>query len=85
MEETFNRRQTASLDRLAEKDNRLRSLAAELNSKQVVRIHDNTSKTRLSLLFYAIVGNAMMISKQNLELLEVFNLSFGEIEETLHK
>lgn len=85
VEETFNRRQTANLNRLAEKDHRLRSLAAELNSKQVIRIHDNTSKTRLSLLFYAIVGNAMMISKQNLELLEVFNLSFGEIKETLHK
>jgi hypothetical protein len=80
VEETFNRRQTANLDRLAEKDLRLRNLAAELNIKQVARIHDSASKTRLSILYYAIVGNAMMISKQNLELLEIFNLSFGEIE-----
>jgi phosphate/sulfate permease len=80
VEETFNRRQTANLDRLAEKDLQLRNLAAELNIKQVARIHDSASKTRLSILYYAIVGNAMMISKQNLELLEIFNLSFGEIE-----
>ncbi len=80
VEETFNHRQTANLDRLAEKDLRLRNLAAELNIKQVARIQDSTSKTRLSILYYAIVGNAMMISKQNLELLEIFNLSFGEIE-----
>lgn len=83
VEETFTRRQTANLDRLAEKDARLRDLAAELNAKQVERIHDSTSKTRLSILYYAIVGNAMMLSKQNLELLEIFHHSFGEIEETL--
>lgn len=80
VEETFNRRQTADIDRLIEKDNRLRDLAAELNIKQVTRIQDSASKTRLSILYYAIVGNAMMISKQNLELVEIFNLSFGEIE-----
>lgn len=85
VEKTFTRRQTANLHRLTEKDRQLRDLAAELNRKQILRIHDNTSKTRLSLLFYAIVGNAMMISKQNLELLEVFHLSFGEIEESLQK
>ena len=83
VEETFNHRQTANLNSLAEKDRRLRDLAAELNVKQVARIYDSASKTRLSILYYAIVGNAMMLSKQNLELLEIFNLSFGEIEETL--
>jgi len=80
VEETFNRRQTANLNRLAEKDTRLRKLAAELNVKQVARIYDSASKTRLSILFYAIVGNAMILSKQNLELLKIFNNSFGEIE-----
>mgnify|MGYP000215224832 FL=1 len=83
VEETFNRRQTANLGRLAEKDLQLRDLAAELNAKQMARIHDSSSKTRLSILYYSIVGNAMMLSKQNLELLEIFNLSFGEIEETI--
>lgn len=80
VEETFSRRQTASLERLTEKDGQLRALAAELNAKQVARIHDNSSKTRLSILYYGIVGNAMMLSKQSLELLEIFDLSFGEFE-----
>ena len=80
VEETFTHRQTANLALLTEKDQQLRDLAAELNVKQVARIHDSASKTRLSILYYAIVGNAMMISKQNLELLEIFNLSFSEIE-----
>ncbi|APG27264.1 phosphate:sodium symporter [Syntrophotalea acetylenivorans] len=83
VEETFNHKQTANLSRLTAKDRQLRDLAAELNIKQVARIQDSASKTRLSILYYAIVGNAMMLSKQNLELLEIFNLSFGEIEETL--
>lgn len=80
VEETINRRQTGHLERLTEKDERLRELAAELNAKQLARIQDGSSKTRLSILYYAIVGNAMMVSKQNLELLEIFDDSFGEIE-----
>ncbi|MFA7535064.1 MAG: inorganic phosphate transporter [Desulfuromonadales bacterium] len=80
VETTFSRKQTANLDRLTEKDGRLRALAAELNARQVPRISDNTSKTRLSILYYAIVGNAMMLSKQNLELLEIFDIAFGKFE-----
>jgi phosphate/sulfate permease len=80
VEETFNRKQTADLERLGEKDRQLRALAAELDAKQATRIHDNSSKTRLSILYYSIVGNAMMLSKQNLELLEIFDLSFGKFE-----
>jgi phosphate/sulfate permease len=80
VEETFNRHQTASLDSLRHKDKHLRDLADKLNRLQVVRIHDNTSKTRLSILYYSIIGNAMMISKQNLELLEIFEMSFGRVE-----
>ena len=49
----------------------------------VARIEGNSSKTRLSILYYGIVGNAMMLSKQKLELLEIFALSFGEIEPTM--
>ncbi|MBF0646289.1 inorganic phosphate transporter [Desulfuromonas acetoxidans] len=80
VEETFHRRRTADLDSLRRKDEQLRTLAAMLDEKQALRIHDNSSKTRLSILYYAIVGNAMMLSKQNLELLEIFEQSFGEID-----
>ncbi|PLX76928.1 MAG: phosphate:sodium symporter, partial [Desulfuromonas sp.] len=80
VEEVISRRQIADLARLREKDAELREFAAALNEKQMARIHNNSSKTRLSILYYGIIGNAMMISKQNLELLEIFDQSFGEIE-----
>ena len=61
------------------RDRELRKLAERFNREQIGRINDKSSKTRLSILFYAIVGNAMMISKQNLRLLEIFNESFGGV------
>jgi phosphate/sulfate permease len=81
VEETFSRRQPADIVALTEKDGRLRALAAELNELQAARIKNNTSKTRLSILYYGIVGNVMMLSKQSLELLEIFDTSFGELQE----
>ncbi len=78
--ELISRGRIAELDAIEEKDHQLRQLAAELNEKQVERIKDNSSKTRLSILYYGIIGNAMMISKQNLELLEIFNESFSGVE-----
>jgi len=81
VESTFDRMQTTDLEKLRELDADLRAFASELNDRQVPRIKDIKSKTRLSILYYAIVGNAMMLSKQNLELLEIFEESFGEIED----
>ncbi|ABA87406.1 sodium/phosphate symporter superfamily protein [Syntrophotalea carbinolica DSM 2380] len=81
VEGTFGRKQPANLQEIEAKDARLRALATELNARQVARIKDSSSKTRLSILFYAVVGNAMMLSKQNLELLDIFEQSFGVAEE----
>ena len=80
VETTVSRKQTANLEQLEAKDAELRAFAAELNLKQAARIQNNSSKTRLSILYYGIVGNAMMLSKQNLELLEIFDESFGKID-----
>ena len=80
VEETISRRQIMNLEKLQQMDTDLRAFAAKLNEKQMARINDNSSKTRLSILYYGIVGNAMMLSKQNLELLEIFERSFGEVE-----
>jgi|GEM_PF-4513374 len=69
--------QTANIGKLRELDAELREFASQLNDNQMTRIKAVSSKTRLSILYYAIVGNAMMLSKQNLELLEIFDQSFG--------
>jgi phosphate/sulfate permease len=81
VERAFRRRRTVAYSTVAEKDKKLRELAARLNQEQIGRIADRTSKTRLSILFYAIVGNAMMLSKQCLKLLEIFDESFGNSDE----
>lgn len=54
----------------------LRELVEDFNENQIERIRDNSSKTRLSILFYAISGNCVMMAKQNIKLLEIFNESF---------
>jgi hypothetical protein len=78
-EQMLAHRSPRDLSGLIARDNELRALVKTLNKGQTARIQDGSSKTRLSILYYAIVGNAMMISKQNLRLLEIFNRSFGEV------
>jgi len=85
VEETLTNRRTAELGELIKKNRKLVALADELNVKQVQRIKDNTSKTRLSILYYGILGNAKMLSKQCIELLEIFEQSFGGLDEKIKK
>ena len=54
----------------------LRELVDDYNENQIKRIRDDSSKTRLSILFYAISGNSVMMAKQNIKLLDIFNESF---------
>lgn len=57
---------------------RLQSLTCICDRAQKQRIESNQSKTRLSILYYAIMGNAMMVAKQNIKLVEIFNEAFGQ-------
>jgi hypothetical protein len=54
----------------------LRELVDEFNANQIQRIRNDSSKTRLSILFYAISGNCVMMAKQTIKLLEIFNQAF---------
>jgi phosphate/sulfate permease len=65
---------------VAERDEAIRQLAEQLHGTQLERIRSGESKTRLTILFYAIVGNATMLSRQAVRLLEVFEESFGAEE-----
>ena len=77
VESTIKRHQSNSRDKVVEKDRRLRELAERLNESQIERIREGGSKTRLSILFYSIVGNALMLSKQSLRLLDSFEEAFS--------
>ena len=63
---------------VSEKERQLKKLASSLNQKQIARIQDGSSKTRLSILFYSIIGNAVMLGRQNLRLVEACDELFGE-------
>jgi hypothetical protein len=80
VETTINQGQASNYRAAVERDRELRNLAESFNHRQSQRIQDDISKTRLSILYYAIVGNAMMISKQNLKILEIFEESFGGVK-----
>jgi Na+/phosphate symporter len=76
VEATFEKRETFSPDIILKQIQDMRDFADEYHYKQIERIQDDTSKTRLSILFYAIIGNCIMLGKQNLKLLEIFQESF---------
>ena len=64
-------------DRIVEQFHSLRYLECQCNEEQIRRIGiERTSKTRLSILYYALVGNCVLIAKQSIKLLQIFNESF---------
>jgi len=75
-ETSFNRKEIVDYQNIVDQYLYMRKLADQFNQNQIERIRSDTSKTRLSILYYAIVGNCIMIGKQNIKLLEIFNESF---------
>jgi phosphate/sulfate permease len=73
VEMAINKRDMRCYDTVVAKNKTLRGIAKSHNQTQIERIRNGESKTRLSILFYAIIGNAMMLAKQNLKLLEIFS------------
>lgn len=53
-------------------------LGEKSDENQVKRIQDETSKTRLSILFYGIIRDSNLVVEQTLNLLNIFRDSFGE-------
>jgi hypothetical protein len=45
----------------------------EHDKNQIARIQNNSSKTRLSILFYSIMWDCLKISEQTTLLLKIFN------------
>jgi len=85
VEQSFHARDISSYQNIVDQYNYIRDLANRINQDQLKRIRDNESKTRLSILYYAIVGNCIMLAKQNIKLLEIFNESFKIDRNLLNK
>ncbi len=76
VETAFRDKQIVDCQDAVEQFHYLRELVDDFNENQIERIRDDSSKTRLSILFYAISGNCVMMAKQNVKLLDIFNESF---------
>ena len=83
-ETSFRKKEIVNYQNIVDQYQYMRELADQFNQNQIERIRNDTSKTRLSILFYAIIGNCIMIGKQNIKLLEIFNDSF-KFDEQLSK
>jgi hypothetical protein len=59
-------------DAIGENNRDLRMLVDEFDKNQVMRIQDNRSKTRLSILFYSLVWDSLKIAEQTTYLFDVF-------------
>ncbi|MFC1494175.1 anion permease [Thermodesulfobacteriota bacterium] len=76
VETSFRNKEIKDYQNIVDQYNYMREMAERMNIEQIGRIQDDSSKTRLSILFYAIVGNCLMLAKQNIKLLEILNESF---------
>ena len=65
-------REKPNTDAIAENNRALRILVNEFDQNQIMRIQDNRSKTRLSILFYSLVWDSLKIAEQTTYLFEVF-------------
>ena len=72
----FSSKRKVSPDKLIHKYSELQKQAKTLNEFEVERIWSGQSKTQLNILFFAILGNYLMITKQILRLLKIFNTFF---------
>jgi phosphate/sulfate permease len=68
----FRKKRPLNLDQMDAKRDELRDLIREFDQNQIMRIQDNTSKTRLSILFYGLTWNSYRIAKQLRILAEIF-------------
>jgi phosphate/sulfate permease len=59
-------------DTIAARNRELRLLANDFDQNQIMRIQDNTSKTRLSILFYSFLWDSLKIAEQTTSILTIF-------------
>ena len=76
VESSFKKKKVADYQSIVDQYHYMREIADQINVEQIQRIRDDSSKTRLSILFYAIVGDCLTLAKQNIKLMEIFNESF---------
>jgi hypothetical protein len=72
----LRRRKKVDYDYIANQCRKLKDLVTEFDKNQVKRIQEAESKTRLSILYYALMENSVEIAEQTQDLLDIFRESF---------
>ena len=76
VEKSFLNKEISQYQNISDQFQDMKKLVAQFNETQMHRIIDGSSKTRKSVLYYAISGNCLMMVKQNIKLLEILNDAF---------
>lgn len=77
VENVFITKEIGHYENIVDQYQQMKELVAKFNANQGQRVIDGSSKTRKSILFFAISGNSLMMVKQNVILLEIFNHAFS--------
>jgi phosphate/sulfate permease len=72
----LRQRKDVDYDYISNQSRKLKKFVVEFDSNQVKRIQEGESKTRLSILYYGLMENALKIAEQTQELLNIFRESF---------
>ncbi|MEJ2580194.1 MAG: inorganic phosphate transporter [Acidobacteriota bacterium] len=75
LEQTSNallHNETPDRDAIGESNRELRMLVNEYDQNQIMRIQENKSKTRLSILFYSLIWDSLKIAEQTTYLYDVY-------------
>jgi phosphate/sulfate permease len=70
--EAFMQKEFRDFESITAVRSRLKKLAVDYNRNQIQRVRQQTSKTRLSILFYGIVWDLEKIADQTINLLNIF-------------
>jgi hypothetical protein len=73
---TLLKKEGVDLDYMESHYKDLKQLVKEFDKNQIKRIQDDSSKTRLSILFYGLMGDSVKIAEQTLNLMTIFQESF---------
>lgn len=68
------------LDKILSDKSNLKKMIERVNKNQVARIKDESSKTRLSILFYGFTRDLLRIKNHTINLIEVFSALLEELE-----
>lgn len=73
----LSRKEGASMEKLFAMNDLLREYISSLDEEQIKRIQEDSSKTRLSIMYYGLMGNIQKIADNTCKLISIFQHTFN--------